>query len=127
MGRLGHQKLPEATGGRALKNEQFAPFVLFDEDDEEARLYLYDDAMVAHQHVFARHGRECNGYSWASVAREVAKSLPEGDGSFALNPEAGMLAIYGPPAALRRLARELHALFQDVAALDRAIERSDVD
>ena len=127
MGRLGHQELSEATGGRSLKNEQYAPLVLFDEEADEARLYLYDDAMSAHQHVFARHGRECNGYSWASVARDVAKSFPEDDGSLAMNPEAGLLAVYGPPAALRRLASELHALVQDSAALDRAIEQSDVD
>ena len=127
VGRLGHQELSAATGGGSLKNEQYAPFVLFDEDAEEARLYLYEDAMSAHQHLFARHGWECNGYSWAGVAREVAKSFPEGDGSLALNPEAGMLAVYGPPAALRRLASELHALVQDSAALDRAIEQSEVD
>jgi hypothetical protein len=111
-----------------MKNDSYAPFIIYGEDDDdEARLSLLDNGMFARRHVFAGLGRESNGYSWASLAKSVAKSLSAESQQLDFNPEADMLSIYGPASVLRQLARALQELYMNERALGHAIELSEVD
>lgn len=108
----------------------YAPFILMDAKGHRA-LLLTDEHMLEKTHVFeerADEGWSGNGYDWTSVADViVAERMPELDGALERDPEAGMLSVIGPRAALERLGTELAQAFRDEDRLRDLLSRAVLD
>jgi hypothetical protein len=107
--------------------EGLKPVILVTHDNSYSIIYSPGGPEYGQQAaVLEANGVEGNGYDFSGALQAVLTDLgPDAVAKVGFDPEAGMVAVYGPDIdALLVAARQLHRLITDAGALDAALKRS---